>query len=201
MTKKVIIIGAGENGQVIANTLSQKYKIFGFLDDSVTGKNIIGKVTDFKKFIKTYNFFISIGNNRVRVRIFNLLLDAGAGIVNAIHNLSNIEKNVKIGTNVFIGAKSYVNVNSTLEDNVFINNGCIVEHDNIIKSGTHLAPGVITGGGVHIGSLSFIGLGTTINDHLEIGNNTIIGSGSVVINNLPDHVMAAGVPAKIIKKI
>jgi acetyltransferase-like isoleucine patch superfamily enzyme len=60
---------------------------------------------------------------------------------------------------------------------------------------------VIIGGGVHIGRLSFIGLGTRVNDHLEIGSNTIVGSGSVIIDNLPDHVMAVGIPAKIIKKI
>ena len=36
---------------------------------------------------------------------------------------------------------------------------------------------------------------------IEIGNNTIIGSGSVVTKDIPDNVIAAGVPCKVIRKI
>ena len=36
---------------------------------------------------------------------------------------------------------------------------------------------------------------------LIIGNNTIIGSGSVVTKDIPDNVIAAGVPCKVIRKI
>jgi acetyltransferase-like isoleucine patch superfamily enzyme len=33
----------------------------------------------------------------------------------------------------------------------------------------------------------------------DVGKGTVVGAGSVVTKPLPDHVVAAGVPAKIIR--
>ncbi|MFA6908613.1 MAG: NeuD/PglB/VioB family sugar acetyltransferase [Patescibacteria group bacterium] len=201
MLKKIIIVGAGENGQVIVNILKKKYAVSGFLDDSKHGGKIIGKISAYTRLIKGHSFFVNIGNNAVRKRIYLKLKASGAKFVNAIHPLSFVENTAKIGENVFIGAFTYVNVNSQIGDNVFINNGCIIEHDNLISSHAHVAPGVVTGGKVVIGTQSFIGLGSRINDHVSIGNQVTIGSGSVVIKNISNSVTAVGIPARIIKKL
>ncbi len=201
MTKKVIIVGAGENGYVIVNILKRKYSIAGFLDDRKRGKHILGKINQFSKYKKSHLFFVNIGNNKVRKNIYLLMKSAGAKFVNAIHVLSFVEKTAKIGENVFIGAMTYINVNASIGDNSFINNGCIIEHDNEISAHTHVAPGVITGGRVVIGTGSFIGLGSRINDHTKIGNNVTIGSGSVVIGPIASNTTAVGIPAHIIKKL
>ena len=49
-----------------------------------------------------------------------------------------------------------------------------------------------------IGDNVFIGINSIILPNVRIGNNTVIGSGSVVTNDLPDGVVAAGNPCKII---
>ena len=36
--------------------------------------------------------------------------------------------------------------------------------------------------------------------YLTIGENTIIGADSVVLEDIPDNVVAAGAPAKVIRK-
>jgi acetyltransferase-like isoleucine patch superfamily enzyme len=46
----------------------------------------------------------------------------------------------------------------------------------------------------------WIGTGCSILDGVTIGNGCIIGAGSVVNRSIPDFSVAAGVPAKIIKK-
>ncbi|WP_455667194.1 serine O-acetyltransferase [Phocaeicola sp.] len=53
---------------------------------------------------------------------------------------------------------------------------------------------------IFIGDNCYIGTGTTILGPVNIGNNVVIGAGSVVINDIPDNVIVAGVPAKIIGK-
>ena len=53
--------------------------------------------------------------------------------------------------------------------------------------------------GVNIGENVFIGSGVTILKGVSIGNNSVIGSGSVVSASLPENVIAAGNPCKIIK--
>lgn len=54
---------------------------------------------------------------------------------------------------------------------------------------------------VRIGNSAWIGGDTTILPGVTIGNNTVIGAGSVVTKDIPDNVVAAGNPARIIRHI
>ena len=54
---------------------------------------------------------------------------------------------------------------------------------------------------VHIGDNTFIGARTFILPGAKIGNNVIIGAGSVVSGTIPDNVVAAGNPCKVICSI
>lgn len=46
----------------------------------------------------------------------------------------------------------------------------------------------------------WIGAGSIITAGITIGKGTVIGAGSVVTKDIPQNVIAAGVPAKVIKK-
>lgn len=61
--------------------------------------------------------------------------------------------------------------------------------------GLEIALPITVGDNVWIGTNVFVLPGVTI------GNNTIIGAGSVVNKNIPDGVIAAGNPCKVIRKI
>ena len=52
-----------------------------------------------------------------------------------------------------------------------------------------------------IGDNVWIGGGSVINPGVTLGANAVVCSGSVVTKSLPANVLAAGVPAKIIRKI
>lgn len=45
------------------------------------------------------------------------------------------------------------------------------------------------------------GNGVSVTPDTIIGRNSIIGAGSVVVNDIPDNVIAAGNPCKVIRKI
>ena len=51
-----------------------------------------------------------------------------------------------------------------------------------------------------LGDGVYIGAGAIVIGNITIGNNVVIGAGAVVTKNLPDNCVAAGNPAKIIKK-
>lgn len=53
-------------------------------------------------------------------------------------------------------------------------------------------------GAVSIGNNVFIGMNAIILKGVHIGNNVIIGAGSVVCKDIPDNVVAAGNPARVI---
>jgi acetyltransferase-like isoleucine patch superfamily enzyme len=56
------------------------------------------------------------------------------------------------------------------------------------------------GGTVYIGEKTWVCVGSSIANNIRIGNNSIIGAGSVIIKDVPNKVLAAGVPARIKKR-
>lgn len=53
-------------------------------------------------------------------------------------------------------------------------------------------------GKIRIGDNVFVGANSTILPNVSIGNNVIVGSNSVVTKSIPDNVVVAGNPARII---
>ena len=53
---------------------------------------------------------------------------------------------------------------------------------------------------VSIGSGSWLGAGGIVLPGARIGRNVAVGAGSVVVGELPDHCVAVGVPARVIKQ-
>lgn len=93
------------------------------------------------------------------------------------------EAKVVIGNNVFVGPR------------VSIYTAGHPIYANVRNSGLEYAKSVIIGDDVWIGGNVIVNPGVTI------GNNVVIGSGSVITKDIPDNVIAAGVPCKIIRKI
>lgn len=65
----------------------------------------------------------------------------------------------------------------------------------------HLAPGVTISGGVQIGSRVHIGTGAVVIQSLGIGQGAVVGAGAVVTRDIPDYVVAYGVPASVRRKL
>lgn len=51
-----------------------------------------------------------------------------------------------------------------------------------------------------IGNGCFIGTGAKIMPGVKMGSHVVVGANAVVVKDVPDHTMVAGVPAKPIKK-
>lgn len=201
--KPVIILGAGEHGLVIRNTLClNKINKVLFLDDHVGKSQATGPFSKISDMDPTkYNFFVALGNMSLRKKWTTILMKQKMNMINVIHPKAYIENSVIMGKNIFIGAFTYINIGTRIGNGVNINNGCIIEHDNIINDYVEIAPRVTTGGGTSIKTHSFIGIGTTIIDHVVIGRKNIIGAGSVVVDSTEDDSLYLGVPAKKIRSL
>lgn len=113
------------------------------------------------------------------------------------------------GYNITIGKKFYANYNLTIldtakitiGDHVFIGPNCNIFaaiHPLDIKRRNQDLEAALP---VTIGNNVWLGGNVTILPGVTIGDNTTIGAGSVVTKDIPNSVVAAGNPAKIIKKL
>ena len=112
------------------------------------------------------------------------------------------------GYNTEVGENFYMNhgcvildpAKVTFGDNVFIGPSCgFYTAGHPIDSNTR-NQGLEYAKPIKVGNNVWIGGNVSVMPGIEIGNNVVIGAGSVVTKNIPDNSIAAGSPAKIIRK-
>ena len=106
---------------------------------------------------------------------------------------------VIIGDNVEIQADVCVvrGIKETIiGDNTKIDNLVHIAHDCKIGKNNLLAAGTVLSGWVTVGDNNFFGVNSSVKNRVVIGNNNLIGMGSVVIGDITDCEIWAGVPAK-----
>jgi acetyltransferase-like isoleucine patch superfamily enzyme len=57
-----------------------------------------------------------------------------------------------------------------------------------------------TSKGIALGDNVWLGAGATVLDGVTIGKDVVVGAGAVVTEDLPDGVVAAGLPARVIRR-
>lgn len=190
----MIIVGAGSAGieTVGIFRLFSNEKIV-FFDNKKEEKFIlnvpvISSENELKKeIIKDPRFCVSIGNPRIRKKMFDYLLSIGGKPTNIIshdsYNLSSIpddggiiiQPGVRISYDLKIGLSTFIHANAVIGHKVFI--GDFVNISPLC--------GII--GPSSIGDFSYIGTGTIIYPGITIGKHVYIAPGSVVKRNLSDY--------------
>jgi acetyltransferase-like isoleucine patch superfamily enzyme len=99
-----------------------------------------------------------------------------------------------LGFKTDIGAFSYINAQYgvVIEEEVQIGSHCAIYSVSTIDD---------TSGKVVLKRNSKIGSHCTLLPGVTVGENSIIGAHSLVNSDIPDNVVAAGVPAKVIKQL
>jgi len=112
---------------------------------------------------------------------------------------------VIIGDNVSLGANSTIErgmfEDTTIADNVKIDDLVQIGHNVVILSGTRIAAGVILCGAVYVEEQCWIAPNSTVRENSRIGNGSFIGLASNVVTNVEPNTLVAGNPAKKIKSL
>ena len=203
--KKLVIVGAGGHGRVVADIAIalNKYNEIVFLDDN--GGNtagpyeIYGKVNDFHKLVGESDFLVAIGSNNVRKKVTDLLVEGGANMTSLVHPSAVLGSGVKIGKGVAVMAGAVINNGAVIGDGVIINTCASVDHDCVIGDFTHVSVGAHVAGTVSVGKNCFICAGATVINNINICDSCIVGAGAVVVSDIDLPGTYLGVPA-VLKK-
>ncbi|BCS83208.1 acetyltransferase domain protein [Cotonvirus japonicus] len=205
---EVYIIGCGGNSKIIIDIcLLKGYTISGIFDDTYSGTitekycniNLIGNINDIKKY-NDINIINSIGNNNIRLNIYNELKYLKLNWINCIHPNINISPSANIGIGNIICNGVIINSDVKIGNFNLINTYTLIEHDCVIGDFNHLAPRTTLCGGIKIGNLNLLGASMTAIPNISIGNANTIGCMTGLIKNIDDNNTVVGVPGKIIKR-
>lgn len=121
-----------------------------------------------------------------------------------------IEKNARIASSLRIGAYSGIGVNALIDAEVTIGEYVMMGPDVVIYTHNHkhemdgtpfCTQGYEERKPVVIGNNVWIGTRCVILPGVHIGDNVVVGAGSVVTKDIPSCVLAAGSPARVVKKL
>jgi acetyltransferase EpsM len=207
MMRRVLILGAGGHGKVVADALIRAgHTPLGFLDDDPTrhgthtlGLPVLGHIGDFARH-QPDGLILGIGANDARRAIVHALGDPADSLwCNAIHPQAVVAPSARLGRGILVAAGAIINPDARIGDHAIVNTAATIDHDCAVGAYAHLAPGTHLAGNVQIGEGALLGIGTIVIPGRTIGPWSIIGAGSTVIHDLPGHCTALGTPARLTK--
>lgn len=208
----MIIIGAKGFAKEVLQVLRQNNQLEGlaFYDDVNIDapdflydkfpvlKNEEQVKAHFQEFGNEYT--IGIGNPLLRKKMMDKFQILGGVLKSTISKFSDIgsyEVKVGEGSNILSGVVLSNSVSIGNANIIYYNS--IITHDVITGDYVEISPGAKLLGRCSVGDFSSIGCNAVIFPDVKVGKNVIVGAGAVVNKNLPDHCVAVGIPAKIIK--
>ena len=191
MNKKLAIIGAGGHGKVVGEiALLNEYNIVDFFDDQANEINDFPfNVVDTLNYLEEHqneydDFFVAIGDNKLRRDKIVWLKKNKMNIVNLIHPKSVISKFCLLGLGICAMANSTVNPGVVIKEGVIINTSASVDHDCIIDDYSHISPNCSLSGNVKIGKFTHLGTGTSVHPGINIGDNVKTGIGARIFKDI-----------------
>lgn len=175
----------------------------GYLYDANYDPDIIDKRTRCADLCYEYNMCKPSDMNKQQIILHRLLRKIKGNIVVTSPFYCDY------GINISVGENFYTNHNVTIldaaevsfGDNVFIAPDCVFSTAGHPLDAAQRNQGLEIALPITVGNNVWIGTHVSVLPGVTIGNNVVIGAGSVVNRDIPDGVVAAGNPCRVIRKI
>jgi acetyltransferase EpsM len=203
MNSPLILFGAGGHGKVVLDAaLAAKREIAFIVDDAPHDKDLLGLSVVCSQDqrwlgLEEFRFVVAVGDNDTRAKIFAQLKARNGIPENVVHPRTVISPFASLGLGIVCFAGIVINPGTVISDNCIINTSASIDHDCRLGAHVHICPGVRLAGSVCVGEGTMIGTGASILPGIKIGEHCVIGAGAVVSRDLPDGVVAYGVPARV----
>lgn len=212
MVKDLVIVGASDFGREVEdlvkriNQQNDEWNLLGFVDDCLVGETlegtrILGPISYLYDLLERPYVVIAIANTTVRKKIATELYKRDFKFATLIDPSVIISSNFEVDHGSIICAGTIFAINTKVGKHCIINLGCRIGHDTVLGDYSSLMPGTNLAGNVIVGAGCYFGLNACVINNTHVGAWSTIGAGAAVVKDIPDNVVAVGVPARVIKKL
>ena len=149
--KKLLIIGTGGHGQVLAEVaMACGYDRVDFLDDR--NPCAVGTTDRAEALAGGYDgVIVSIGNNDLRRTLIQRLQAVDAPIATLVHPRAFVAPSATLGEGSIVLPGAVVNTNASVGKGCILSIGALVDHDATIDDFSHVNAGAVVAAGKRAG--------------------------------------------------
>ena len=119
-----------------------------------------------------------------------------------------IRDQVTIGKNAVIMMGAVINIGAVIGEGTMIDMGAILGGRATVGKNCHIGAGAVLAGVIEPASATpvivednvLIGANAVVIEGVHIGKNAVVAAGAVVIEDVPENMVVAGCPARVIKE-
>lgn len=208
MAKEILLIGGGGHCKSVIDVIEQEriYTIKGIVDvaekvgQQVSGYNIIGTEEELPELLKASPYaVVTVGQVRdsaLRIKLFELIKNADGQLPVIISPQAYVSPRAVIGEGSIVMHGASVNAGAKVGVNAIINSQALIEHDAEVGEHCHISTAAVINGDCTLGHHILLGSRAVLRQGVKIADKVLIGMGSVVLHDINQPGIYAGVPAQ-----
>lgn len=208
----VLMLGSGGHGRVLADIIrrSDGLRLAGIVDDFAAagtpklGSTVLGGSSELAQIMARTGcrrLVLAVGHNGRRLDLAARIESSCEGVIwqSLCHPSAIVGEDVTIEPGAVLVAGALVNPGAVIGRHCIVNSAAVVDHDCRLGDGSSLGPGALLGGNVALGRGAIVAIGATVINGLHLGAHSLLGAGATAVRDLPEHAVALGVPARVVR--